>query len=150
MTRKIRTVVGAALVAASALFALTPALSADVGVGAVDFKTIGDGSYKRVLENGITLGIGNDPPFTFQDDKTKDYDGIDVRIFKEVVKRLGIEKVQWEIVQFDALFRASSPSGGMWWSTICTRTRSAWPLSASPGQATGMARHSPCKRATRR
>jgi len=63
----------------------------------------GDGSYKRVLADGITLGISNDPPYTFQDEKTKEYDGIDVRIFREICKRLGITKVKWEIVQFDAL-----------------------------------------------
>lgn len=63
----------------------------------------GDGSYKRVLADGITLGISNDPPYTFQDNATQEYDGIDVRIFKEICKRLGIEKVKWEIVQFDAL-----------------------------------------------
>jgi ABC-type amino acid transport substrate-binding protein len=63
----------------------------------------GDGSYKRVLADGITLGISNDPPYTFQDNATHEYDGIDVRIFKEICKRLGIEKVKWEIVQFDAL-----------------------------------------------
>src|SRR5262249_23750346 len=55
----------------------------------------GDGSYKRVLENGITLGISNDPPYTYQDEKTKEYDGIDVRIFREVCKRLGIKNVKW-------------------------------------------------------
>jgi polar amino acid transport system substrate-binding protein len=63
----------------------------------------GDGSYKRAVADGITLGISNDPPYTFQDETTKDYDGIDVRIFREICKRLGIEKVKWEIVQFDAL-----------------------------------------------
>jgi len=63
----------------------------------------GDGSYRRVVADGITLGISNDPPYTFQDNATHEYDGIDVRIFKEICKRLGIEKVKWEIVQFDAL-----------------------------------------------
>lgn len=63
----------------------------------------GDGSYKRVVDGGITLGISNDPPYTFQDTSTQEYDGIDVRIFKEICKRLGIEKIKWEIVQFDAL-----------------------------------------------
>ena len=63
----------------------------------------GDGSYKRVLSKGITLGISNDPPYTFQDESTKEYDGIDVRIFREICKRLAITNVKWEIVQFDAL-----------------------------------------------
>ena len=64
----------------------------------------GDGSYKRVVADGFTLGISNDPPYTYQDEKTKEYDGIDVRIFqRRSAKRLGIAKVKWEIVQFDAL-----------------------------------------------
>lgn len=81
----------------------TSAFAGDIGTAAVDFSKLGDGSYKRAVEEGITLGISNDPPFTYQDDKTKDYDGMDVRIFREVAKRLGIEDVKWELVQFDAL-----------------------------------------------
>jgi polar amino acid transport system substrate-binding protein len=76
--------------------------AADPTVPGVSFNG-GDGSYKRAVADGITLGISNDPPYTFQDETTKDYDGIDVRIFREICKRLGIEKVKWEIVQFDAL-----------------------------------------------
>ena len=63
----------------------------------------GDGSYKRAVADGFTLGISNDPPYTYRDESTQKYDGIDVRIFQEVAKRLGIAKVNWEIVQFDAL-----------------------------------------------
>jgi ABC-type amino acid transport substrate-binding protein len=78
------------------------ALADDPSVPGVSFNG-GDGSYKRVLENGITLGISNDPPYTFQDNASKQYDGIDVRIFTEICKRLGISKITWQIVQFDAL-----------------------------------------------
>jgi ABC-type amino acid transport substrate-binding protein len=78
------------------------ALAGDPTLPGVSFNG-GDGSYKRVVDGGITLGISNDPPYTFQDTSTQEYDGIDVRIFKEICKRLGIEKVKWEIVQFDAL-----------------------------------------------
>jgi polar amino acid transport system substrate-binding protein len=76
--------------------------AADPTIPGVSFNG-GDGSYKRVLSQGITLGISNDPPYTFQDESTKEYDGIDVRIFREICKRLAITKVKWEIVQFDAL-----------------------------------------------
>ena len=76
--------------------------AADPTIPGVSFNG-GDGSYKRVLAQGITLGISNDPPYTFQDESTKEYDGIDVRIFREICKRLAISKVKWEIVQFDAL-----------------------------------------------
>jgi polar amino acid transport system substrate-binding protein len=80
----------------------TAARAEDPTVPGVSFNG-GDGSYKRVVADGITLGISNDPPYTFQDETTKEYDGIDVRIFREITKRLGITKVNWEIVQFDAL-----------------------------------------------
>jgi len=63
----------------------------------------GDGSYKRAVEKGVTFVIAADPPSTFQDEKTKEYDGTDVRIFREIAKRLGITKVTWNIVPFDAL-----------------------------------------------
>jgi len=63
----------------------------------------GDGSYKKAVADGFTLGISNDPPYTYRDESTQKYDGIDVRIFEEIAKRLGISKVNWEIVQFDAL-----------------------------------------------
>jgi polar amino acid transport system substrate-binding protein len=78
------------------------ALADDPTLPGVSFNG-GDGSYKRVVDGGITLGISNDPPYTFQDTATQQYDGIDVRIFTEICKRLGISKIKWEIVQFDAL-----------------------------------------------
>ncbi|HLJ59195.1 MAG TPA: transporter substrate-binding domain-containing protein [bacterium] len=65
--------------------------------------TGGDGSFKRVLREGITIGIANDYPFTYQDEKTKQFDGLDVRIFKLITQTLGIQKVSWQIVQFDAM-----------------------------------------------
>jgi polar amino acid transport system substrate-binding protein len=103
MKRKTQAWLASLAVSAAMSLGALSASAADIGVGSVDLKAIGDGSYKRVLEQGITLGISNDPPYTYQDDKTKEYDGIDVRIFREIAKRLGIEKVQWELVQFDAL-----------------------------------------------
>jgi polar amino acid transport system substrate-binding protein len=93
---------GAGLIGAAALLG-TVSMAADVGTAAVDFSKLGDGSYKRAVEEGITMGIGNDPPFTFQDDQTKEPDGIDVRIMKEAVSRIGIKNVKWELVPFDAL-----------------------------------------------
>ncbi|MBN3812489.1 transporter substrate-binding domain-containing protein [Paraburkholderia sp. Ac-20347] len=63
----------------------------------------GDGSYARAVRNGVTLAIAADPPSTYLDDKTHAFDGTDVRIFKEIMKRLGIEKVTWNIMPFDAM-----------------------------------------------
>ena len=73
------------------------------GINGINSFTGGDGSFKRVLREGIVIGIANDFPFTYQDEKTKEMDGLDVRIFRQITKLLGIEKVSWQIVQFDAM-----------------------------------------------
>jgi polar amino acid transport system substrate-binding protein len=78
------------------------AWAGDIGVGNATYDG-GDGSYKRAIADGITLLIAADPPNTFQDEKTKEYDGTDVRIFREVTKRLGIDKVTWSLIPFDAM-----------------------------------------------
>jgi polar amino acid transport system substrate-binding protein len=72
------------------------------GIVGVSFQG-GDGSYTRAVRNGVTLAIAADPPSTFLDDKTHQFDGADVRIFKEITKRLGITKVTWNIMPFDAM-----------------------------------------------
>ena len=43
----------------------------------------GDGSYKRAVDGGINLVISPDPPYTFQDEKTKEYGGLDVDIMRK-------------------------------------------------------------------
>jgi polar amino acid transport system substrate-binding protein len=68
--------------------------------------TGGDGSYNRAAKDGITLGIVPDFPWTYQDEKTKEYKGLDVDMFREITKRLGIKKVTWEIMPFDSLIAA--------------------------------------------
>jgi polar amino acid transport system substrate-binding protein len=60
--------------------------------------TGGDGSYKRVVHDGIVLGISPDFPWTYQDPKTNQYDGVDVEIFREVTRRLGISKVTFDML----------------------------------------------------
>lgn len=66
----------------------------------------GDGSYKRVVREGIVLGIVPDFPWTYQDEKTKEYKGLDVEIFKEITRRIGISKVSYQIMPFDSLIPA--------------------------------------------
>ena len=73
------------------------------GIGGIGSFTGGDGSFKRVLREGIVIGIADDYPFTYQDNKTKEMDGLDVRVFRQITKLLGIQKVSWQIVQFDAM-----------------------------------------------
>jgi polar amino acid transport system substrate-binding protein len=68
--------------------------------------TGGDGSYKKAVREGITLGISPDFPWTYQDDKTRQYAGLDVSIFREVTRRLGIMKVSWAIMPFEGLIPA--------------------------------------------
>src|SRR5215472_19037031 len=98
--RKILFVLAAALlVAATSL----PVMAGVGSIAGVNSFTGGDGSFKRVLREGIVIGIANDFPFTYQDEKTKEMDGLDVRIMRRVTKLLGIEKVSWQIVQFDAM-----------------------------------------------
>jgi len=80
-----------------------PVLAGVGGIGGISSFTGGDGSFKRVLREGIVIGIADDYPFTYQDSKTKEFDGLDVRIFRAITKLLGIEKVSWQIVQFDAM-----------------------------------------------
>jgi ABC-type amino acid transport substrate-binding protein len=68
--------------------------------------TGGDGSYTRAVKDGITLGIVPDFPWTYQDEKTKEYKGLDVDMLKEATRRLGIKKITWEIMPFDSLIAA--------------------------------------------
>jgi polar amino acid transport system substrate-binding protein len=84
-----------------------PNASADEGGGITGVRFEGgDGSYARAVRDGVTLAIAADPPSTFLDDKTHAFDGADVRIFKEIMKRLGITKVTWNIMPFDAMIPA--------------------------------------------
>ncbi|HEV3428629.1 MAG TPA: ABC transporter substrate-binding protein [Paraburkholderia sp.] len=85
------------------LVALSNAYADDNGgITGVSFQG-GDGSYARAVHDGVTLAIAADPPSTYLDDKTHAFDGADVRIFKEITKRLGITKVTWNIMPFDAM-----------------------------------------------
>jgi polar amino acid transport system substrate-binding protein len=85
------------------LLACSSAFAADAAaISGVRFDG-GDGSFRRAVDNGVTFVIAADPPSTFQDNKTNDFDGADVRIFREVARRLGITKVSWNIVPFDAM-----------------------------------------------
>jgi polar amino acid transport system substrate-binding protein len=80
---------------------MSPA-QAQTKVPGVDFSG-GDGSYKRAVKDGIVLGIGIDPPYSYLNETTKKNDGMDVRVFEEITRRLGITKVEWQLVPFDAL-----------------------------------------------
>ena len=95
--------------------AVAPASLAGTGVvdeygtrGAIPGVTFtgGDGSYKRVVRDGIVLGISADFPWSYQDERTKEYKGIDVEVFREVARRLGIARVSYNTMPFDSLIPA--------------------------------------------
>ncbi|MBI1778948.1 MAG: transporter substrate-binding domain-containing protein [Proteobacteria bacterium] len=89
----------------AAVLAIAPATQGNAQtrtLSSTSFKG-GDGSFDRVVKEGIVLGIASDLPFTYYDEKTKKNDGMDVKIMEEVTNRLGIKNVKWELVQFDAL-----------------------------------------------
>jgi ABC-type amino acid transport substrate-binding protein len=92
-----------AFVAVAALGLFTArARAEDVSITLMNF-TGGDGSYTRAMQNGITFGLSNDPPYGYIDEKTKEPDGIDIRMFKALSQLLGMKNVKWEVVPFDAL-----------------------------------------------
>ncbi len=98
----LKTIITAVLSLTLATAAAAVARADETAIPGVSF-TGGDGSYKRAVDGGINLIISPDPPYTFQDEKTKAYGGLDLDIMKEVCKRLGIQKVDIQIVQFDAM-----------------------------------------------
>jgi len=68
--------------------------------------TGGDGSYKKAVREGITLGVVPDPPWTYQDATTHEYGGPDVWIMQDAKRRLGITKISYQIMPFDGLIPA--------------------------------------------
>jgi polar amino acid transport system substrate-binding protein len=83
---------------------ILPAL-ADGSIQGVSF-TGGDGSYKRVVREGIVLGITPDPPHTFINEQTKQPDGIDVKIVEAAMRQIGVTKVSWQNMPFDSIISA--------------------------------------------
>lgn len=100
--RIFKTMLAAAVCIGLSVCGIAAAHADEIGIPGVSFNG-GDGSFKRAVQSGINLIISPDPPYTFQDDKTKQFDGLDVQIFREITKRLGIQKVNFDIVQFDSM-----------------------------------------------
>ena len=63
----------------------------------------GDGSYKKAVSDGIVIGICAEFPWTYQDEKTGEYAGLDVAILKEAARRVGITKVSFSMMTFSDL-----------------------------------------------
>ncbi len=99
----------AALLAAAA--GTAPAHAADqpaVDPGFADFTLPkingGDDSLAKVLKKGVLVaGISQDWPYSFIDDKTKEWQGLDADILQTVAKMLKIPKIDVQTVTFDGL-----------------------------------------------
>ncbi len=98
----LKAILATALCAGLSLGGLAAAHADDMGVPGVSF-TGGDGSYTKAVKDGVNLIVSPDPPYTSQDSKTNEYGGLDVEIFREICRRLGIKTVNFQIVQFDAM-----------------------------------------------
>jgi polar amino acid transport system substrate-binding protein len=61
------------------------------------FDNCGDGSLARAQTDGVTLGISQNPPEAFLDEKTKEAGGIDWDINKAALAWMGVDKIklQW-------------------------------------------------------
>jgi polar amino acid transport system substrate-binding protein len=59
---------------------------------------------QKVRQAGVLkVGSSGDAPFAYIDQKTGSFDGVDAEIIKEVAKRLGIAKVEMELIPFSEL-----------------------------------------------
>lgn len=63
----------------------------------------GDGSFKRVVDNGITFGLTNDAPYNWRDPATNARRGIDYDITMAAVKLLGITKIAYSEGPWDSM-----------------------------------------------
>ncbi len=67
-----------------------------------------DGGHSKLLQKCldqgyITIGTGNDVPFAFIDEATGEAMGIEVDITKEALSRLGINEIEWKIMDWTVL-----------------------------------------------
>ncbi|MDR3597633.1 ABC transporter substrate-binding protein [Clostridium sp.] len=84
-------------------------LMCEFGTGASKTTTSNNINIKdrldAIKEKGIlTIASSNDKPFAFIDPKTNDFIGIDAEILTEAARRLGINKVEMNLVPFKYLF----------------------------------------------
>lgn len=63
----------------------------------------GDDSLERARKDGLVVATGNDWPYSFLDDKTGKWEGIDADIIRYAADMLGISKIKVETVGWDGL-----------------------------------------------
>lgn len=83
----------ATLAAGSAESADTSEATADEGGESALLKSIKDKGY-------ITIASSNDAPLCYQDIETGELAGIDIMIFNEICKRMGIPKIEMKVIDF--------------------------------------------------
>jgi polar amino acid transport system substrate-binding protein len=62
-----------------------------------------DDSLVKIQKKGLVVGTSNDWPYSFLDDKTGEWSGIDAAWIKYAAKMLNIEKISVQTVTFDGL-----------------------------------------------
>lgn len=86
---------------------LAPALLALVALVGVacgrDDGDVADSLLDRARAEGLTLGIADERPYGYQDPETGEPTGQAPTVAKEVLRRLGIERVDGSVVDFGAL-----------------------------------------------
>ena len=61
---------------------------------------------QKCLDQGyITIGTGNDIPFAFIDEASGEAKGIEVDITKEAMSRLGVDKIEWKVMDWTVLLQ---------------------------------------------
>ena len=104
---------GGAIGGAATLLAAAGAGSASAAVPAIndkdyaDFSLIkingGDDSLEKIQKKGVVVATSNDWPYSFLDDKTNEWTGLDGDILHYVFKMLKIDNVKVETVTFDGM-----------------------------------------------
>ena len=62
-----------------------------------------DDSFAKIQQNGLVVGTSNDWPYSFLDEKTGEWTGLDGDIIKYIANMLKIEKISVQTVTFDGL-----------------------------------------------
>ena len=62
-----------------------------------------DDSLAKIQKKGLVVGTSNDWPYSFLDDKTGEWSGIDAAWLKYAAKMLNIDKISVQVATFDGL-----------------------------------------------
>jgi polar amino acid transport system substrate-binding protein len=105
MRKLIAVLIASFLLITPATFAQTPESEGEIPRPNVPDFACTDTSYADAVENGITLGISPDFPYTYLDESDQPA-GIDVAINNAVLDLIGITDVSYEIMPWGSLIPA--------------------------------------------